>query len=130
MVGCVTQLLVQKSNLISLNDDGDQNIILNPSFDDGLNNWSPRGCKIALQESTATGNMLPLGGTKYFAAATERTQNWNGIQQEITGRVQRKLAYDVAAVVRIQGNSTAADVTVSVYAQGTNGRDQFVRIAK
>ncbi|XP_074556985.1 endo-1,4-beta-xylanase 1-like [Curcuma longa] len=128
--GLGSELLVQKSNLISLTDDGDQNIILNPSFDDGLNNWSARGCKIALQESTATGNMLPLSGTKYFAAATERAQNWNGIQQEITGRVQRKLAYNVAAAVRIQGNATVADVSVSIYVQGTNGRDQFVRIAK
>jgi hypothetical protein len=46
------------------------------------------------------GKIVPLSG-KYIVAATERTQSWNGVQQEITGRVQRKLAYDVTAAVRI-----------------------------
>ncbi|KAK8642631.1 hypothetical protein V6N13_011968 [Hibiscus sabdariffa] len=33
---------------------------------------------------------------KVFATATERTQSWNGIQQEITGRVQGNVAYNSA----------------------------------
>ncbi|KAH0909836.1 hypothetical protein HID58_033157 [Brassica napus] len=33
--------------------------------------------------------IVPQSG-KAFAAATERTQNWNGIQQEITGKIERK----------------------------------------
>ncbi|MBA0625716.1 hypothetical protein Godav_003491, partial [Gossypium davidsonii] len=87
---------------------GDDNIIINPKFEDGLNNWSGRGCKVALHDSMADGKIVPQSG-KAFASATERTQNWNGIQQEITGRVQRKLAYSVAAVatdkdwVQLQG---------------------------
>ncbi|KAL2498622.1 glycosyl hydrolase family 10 protein/carbohydrate-binding domain-containing protein [Abeliophyllum distichum] len=31
--------------------DGDESIILNPRFDDGLQNWSGRGCKIVLHDS-------------------------------------------------------------------------------
>lgn len=109
----------------------DENIILNPAFDDGLNNWSGRGCKIALHDSMSDGKILPLNGGKYFASATGRTQSWNGIEQEITGRVERKLAYEVAATVRVLGGSTTtADVRVNLYLQGANGRDQYIGVAK
>ncbi|EHA8589574.1 hypothetical protein COCNU_scaffold011045G000010 [Cocos nucifera] len=108
--------------------DGDQNIILNPQFEDGLNNWSGRGCKIALHDSMGDGKIRPMSGN-FFASATERTQNWNGIQQEVTGRVQRKLAYEVTAVVRIFGNSTPADVRATLWVQGANGREQYIGIA-
>lgn len=108
---------------------GDENIILNPRFDDDLKNWSGRGCKIALHDSMGNGKVLPQSG-KYFASATERTQSWNGIQQEITGRVQRKLAYDVAAVVRVFGNNiTTTDVRATLWVQTPNSREQYIGIA-
>ncbi|OAY81010.1 hypothetical protein ACMD2_04661 [Ananas comosus] len=89
----------KETNAIHIGD-GDENIIVNPNFDDGLNNWSGRGCNIVLHDSMGDGKVLPLNG-KYFVAATNRTQNWNGIQQDITGGVQRKLLYEVTATVRI-----------------------------
>ncbi|XP_038715843.1 endo-1,4-beta-xylanase 1-like isoform X2 [Tripterygium wilfordii] len=108
---------------------GDDNIIVNPKFDDGLNNWSGRGCKIVLHDSMADGKVVPQSG-KVFAAATERTQSWNGIQQEITGRVQRKLAYEVSAVVRIFGNNiTSADVRTTLWVQTPDLREQYIGIA-
>ncbi|KAF9603527.1 hypothetical protein IFM89_037008 [Coptis chinensis] len=109
--------------------DGDENIILNPQFEDGLNNWSGRGCKIAVHDSMGDGKILPSSG-KFFASATERTQNWNGIQQEITGRVQRKLVYEMAAVVRIFGNNvTSANVQATLWVQLPNQREQYIGIA-
>jgi hypothetical protein len=108
----------------------DENIILNPRFEDGVDNWSGRGCKIVLHDSIGDGKIVPLSG-KYFVAATERTQNWNGVQQEISGRVQRKLAYDVTAVVRIFGNNvTSSDVRVTLWVQTPNRREQYIGIAK
>ncbi|KAK2981749.1 hypothetical protein RJ640_006001 [Escallonia rubra] len=108
---------------------GDENIILNPRFEDGLNNWSGRGCKILLHDSLGDGKITPLSG-KFFVAATERTQSWNGIQQEITGRVQRKLAYEVTAVVRIFGNSvTSADVRATLWVQTPDSREQYIGIS-
>ncbi|XP_038975140.1 endo-1,4-beta-xylanase 1 [Phoenix dactylifera] len=107
---------------------GDENIILNPRFEDGLNSWSGRGCKIALHDSMGDGKIRPLSGN-FFASATERTQNWNGIQQEVTGRVQRKLAYEVTAVVRIFGNASPADVRATLWVQAANGREQYIGIA-
>ncbi|XP_023536394.1 uncharacterized protein LOC111797582 isoform X1 [Cucurbita pepo subsp. pepo] len=105
------------------------NLILNPNFNDDPKNWSGRGCKIALHDSMCNGKVLPQSG-KFFASATKRTQSWNGIQQEITGRVQRKLAYDVAAVVRVSGNNiTTTDVRATLWVQSPNSREQYIGIA-
>lgn len=110
-------------------DDGDENIILNPAFEDGLNNWSGRGCKVLLHDSMADGKITPQSG-KFFAAATERTQTWNGIQQDITPRVKRKFAYEVTAIVRIYGNNvTSADVRATLWVQTPDKREQYIGIS-
>ncbi|CAN1758090.1 Endo-1,4-beta-xylanase 1 [Linum perenne] len=92
----------------------DGNIVLNPRFEDGLKNWSAKGCMIELHESMDDGKILPQSG-KYFVSATKRTEPWNGIEQEITGRVQRQVPYGVNAVARICGNNvTAAAAAVTL----------------
>ncbi|KAK4483259.1 hypothetical protein RD792_010444 [Penstemon davidsonii] len=109
--------------------DGEENIIQNPKFDDGLNNWTGRGCNIVLHDSMADGKVLPISG-KFFASTADRTQNWNGIQQEITGRVQRKFAYEVVAIVRIYGNNvSSANVRATLWVQAADLRDQYIGIA-
>lgn len=76
------------------------------------------------------GKILPKSG-KYFASATERTQSWNGIQQDITGRVQRKLAYEVSAVVRIYGNNvTSANVQATLWVQKPDFSEQYIGISR
>lgn len=103
---------------------------MNPTFDDGISNWSGRGCKILLHETMGNGKILPKSG-KYFASATERTQSWNGIQQDITGRVQRRLAYELTAVVRIFGNNVSnADVQATLWVQTPDHREQYIGIGK
>ncbi|KAL7584143.1 hypothetical protein Lser_V15G44647 [Lactuca serriola] len=105
------------------------NIILNPEFEDGVNNWSGRGCKIALHDSMGDGKVLPKSG-KFFASATERTQYWNGIQQDISGKIQRKLAYQVTAFVRIFGNNvTSSSVRATLWVQGPDSHEQYIGIA-
>ncbi|KAF3561135.1 hypothetical protein DY000_02012966 [Brassica cretica] len=107
----------------------DENLVVNPNFEDGLNNWSGRSCKIVCHDSMADGKIIPQSG-KAFAAATERTQNWNGIQQEITGKVERKRVYEATAVVRIYGNNvTSATLQATLWVQNPNQRDQYIGIA-
>lgn len=75
------------------------------------------------------GKILPLKGN-FFASATERSQNWNGIQQEISGRVERKLAYEVNAVVRVFGSSNPVDVRATLWVKNQNQREQYIGIAR
>ncbi|CAI8599388.1 unnamed protein product [Vicia faba] len=124
---CIS-IIEKTTNMVCVSTD-EENIILNPQFEDGLNNWTGRGCKIALHDSMGDGKILPKSG-KFFAAATERTQSWNGIQQDITGRVQRKLAYEVTALVRIFGNNVnTSDLRVTLYVQKPDLREQYIGIA-
>jgi len=44
------------------------------------------------------GRITPLH-RRFLASATGRSQNWSSIQQDIGGRVQRKILYEVTAVV-------------------------------
>ncbi|EPS62016.1 hypothetical protein M569_12775, partial [Genlisea aurea] len=120
----------QKIGSTSSPDDGeDRNIIQNPDFSDGLNNWSGRGCDISLHDSMAGGSILPKTG-KFFVATSNRTQTWNGIQQEITGNVQRKLKYEVTATIRIFGsNGGAAEVRATLWLKLQDLREQYVNIA-
>ncbi|KAG7619756.1 Glycoside hydrolase family 10 domain [Arabidopsis suecica] len=106
-----------------------EKIILNPNFEDGLNNWTGRACKIVLHESMDSGKIVPLSG-KVFAAATQRKDTWNGIQQEISGRFRRKRVYEVTAVVRIFGNNvTSATVQATLWVLNANKREQYIVIA-
>ena len=83
-----------------------------------------------LHDSMADGNIKPQSG-KVFAAATERTQFWNGIQQDITSRVKRKLVYEITAVVRIYGNKvTNADVRATLWVKTSDNREQYIGISK
>ncbi|KAL0378281.1 UNVERIFIED_CONTAM: Endo-1,4-beta-xylanase 1 [Sesamum radiatum] len=127
VVTCPTTNQSDSQSTGSLCDDN-ENIIQNPRFDDGLNSWSGRGCKIVLHDSMADGKVLPMSG-KFFASTENRTQNWNGIQQEITGRVQRKLAYEIVAAVRIFGNNvSSSDVRATLWVQAADQREQYIGI--
>ncbi|CAI9264239.1 unnamed protein product [Lactuca saligna] len=123
VVTCATSHgIVEGCNVVE-----DENIILNPNFEDGVNNWSGRGCTIARHDSM--GKIVPKFG-KFFASTTQRTQNWNGIQQDISGRVKRKLAYSVIATVRIFGNNvTSADIRATLWVQTPDSREQYIGIA-
>ncbi|CAN8307996.1 unnamed protein product [Cochlearia groenlandica] len=111
------------------NNKEEENIILNPNFEDNLNNWSGRSCKIVLHDSMDRGRITPLSG-HVFAAATERKATWNGIQQEISGRFQRKRVYEVTAVVRIFGsNVTSATIQATLWVLNANNREQYISIA-
>ncbi|KAG4200466.1 hypothetical protein ERO13_A05G213200v2 [Gossypium hirsutum] len=118
-----------ESTSIGCSAVGDE-VIINPQFENGLSNWSGRGCQVVLHDSMADGKILPETG-KFFASASERTQNWNGIQQEITGRVQRKLAYNVTAVVRIFGNNvTTATIQATLWVHTPDRGEQYIGIGK
>lgn len=83
-----------------------------------------------VHDSMADGKVLPMTG-KVFGSTADRTDYWNGIQQEITGRVQRKVAYEVTAVVRIFGNNiTTADVRATLWVQAADLREQYIGVAQ
>ncbi|KAE8659199.1 hypothetical protein F3Y22_tig00116964pilonHSYRG00319 [Hibiscus syriacus] len=121
--------VINQSKRAGHHANGSNNIILNPTFEDGPSNWSGKGCDILLHESMGDGKVLPLY-SKFFASATNRTRSWNGIEQEITGRVQPNLAYEVTVVVRIYGgNITNANIQTTLWVQNPDIHEQYIKIA-
>ncbi|KAG8375277.1 hypothetical protein BUALT_Bualt10G0083700 [Buddleja alternifolia] len=118
-------------------------IIRNPEFENGLkhwsgrgctmvlynSSWSGRGCKLVLHDSMGDGRVLPKSGN-FFVSTENRTRDCNGIEHEITGRVDRKLAYDVVATVRVFGNNiTSEDVRAKLWVQRADLHEQYIEIA-
>ncbi|KAL8141083.1 hypothetical protein V2J09_007104 [Rumex salicifolius] len=106
-----------------------ENVIVNHQFDDGVKNWSGLGCDIKLCDTLPE---IYLASDKVFAAAVNRTREWNGIEQDITGRVHRKLVYEATADVRIRahGNNTgSANVKATLRIEALNTRTEYVPIA-
>ncbi|KAG0460254.1 hypothetical protein HPP92_023382 [Vanilla planifolia] len=64
------------------------------------------------------------------ASASGRKERWNGVQQDITGQLHRKLAYEVIAEVRIFGHSTGAEVRSTLWVESPNGREHYISIGK
>ncbi|CAH9128661.1 unnamed protein product [Cuscuta epithymum] len=131
----IKSVVVTCSSSIKCKNSGSQSIssgegiILNSIFEDGMNNWSGRGCKILLHDSMEDGKVRPVFGN-VFARATERTHTWNGFQQEITGRALRKLAYEVLAKVRLYGsNVTSSAVRATLWVQMADLREEYIGIA-
>ncbi|VFQ75171.1 unnamed protein product [Cuscuta campestris] len=107
-------------------------VILNPEFEEGLSNWTGRGCDIALRDSMDDGKTVSPSG-KAFACAANRTQDWNGIQQDISGRAQRKLAYEATATVRVHGTTDVAQtaqVRATLWLQYADLHEQYIGIAR
>nr|CAB3452776.1 unnamed protein product [Digitaria exilis] len=82
---------------------------------------------LRLQNTDGSIHYNPVGSG--FASATGRVHNWNGIQQEITGRVQRKVLYEISSAVRIFGSANDTEVRVTLWVQ-EYGRERYVGLAK
>uniref|UniRef100_A0ACD5WC07 Uncharacterized protein n=1 Tax=Avena sativa TaxID=4498 RepID=A0ACD5WC07_AVESA len=124
-------MAISGSEECRVSDGGaDENIIVNPEFDSGLDGWSGSGCKIELHDSLDDGKVLPVSG-KYFVAATGRTDTWNGVMQDVTARLQRKMAYEVTATVRLSGaNVSPCEVRATLAVQTADGRQQYIGVGK
>lgn len=81
-----------------------ENVVSNFDFSEGLASWSPNSCHafVALDESGYINGIRPNSGSAY-AIVTERTQNWQGLEQDITNKIAPDMKYIVSAYVRVSG---------------------------
>jgi glucuronoarabinoxylan endo-1,4-beta-xylanase len=86
---------------------GDINVITNPGFETGdLTGWTPRSCPVEIVTS-------PTHSGSYSARVYNRTQNWQGIQQDLTDSVVEGVAYTISGYVRLE-NASSGDVQCTV----------------
>ncbi|KAG0556903.1 hypothetical protein KC19_11G087700 [Ceratodon purpureus] len=82
--------------------DVEGNVLVNSIFSTGVQGWSGNCCKVMHSGLQGwKGIMGPRG--KPFAIVSDRTEVWQGIQQDITPLVQPNETYLVTAMLRTEG---------------------------
>jgi hypothetical protein len=111
-------------------EDLARNILVNPTFDNGLQGWSGLCCKLAHSGAHGwKGVYGPTGAS--FAIATDRREGWQGIEQDVTALVHANTKYAVSTVVRTSGLShDGADITASLRLEIANSNPQYVTIGR
>jgi hypothetical protein len=81
-----------------------ENILPNSDFSEDLCSWHPNGCHafVAVEGPGYHNGIRPHSGSKY-AVLTNRTQCWQGLEQDLTENIAIGTKYVVNAYVRVHG---------------------------
>lgn len=108
----------------------DGNVLVNPTFSTGVQGWSGNCCKVLHSGSHGwKGIMGPRG--KPFAIVSDRTDGWQGIQQDITPLVQPNETYLVTAMVRTEGKPhEGANVLATVSLEYGDSNTRYLSVGR
>jgi hypothetical protein len=100
---------------------GDANVLKNPGFENGTEDWTERSCTI---EAVTT----PVHSGAKSAKASGRAAEWQGIKQSLLGKVLNGKTYKISAWVRLE-NSDANNIIISIEQTDANGT-MYKNVAK
>ncbi|XP_010256377.1 PREDICTED: uncharacterized protein LOC104596787 isoform X3 [Nelumbo nucifera] len=79
------------------------NIILNHDFHEGLSFWNLHACNgFVATESNYYEGVQPYSG-KNYCVTLDRTEDWQGLEQDITDSVSPRSTYIISAFLRVWG---------------------------
>lgn len=78
---------------------GDTNVLTNPGFESGIDGWSGRSCSISAVTS-------PVHSGSYSGQAYGRTEDWQGIRQELLGKMVPGETYQVSGWIRTSSTTS------------------------
>lgn len=110
--------------------DVEGNVLVNPTFNTGVQGWSGIYCKVMHSGLHGwKGIMGPRG--KPFAIALDRTEGWQGIEQDITALVQPNETYLLTAIVRTAGKPhEGANVLATVRLEYNGSNTRYVSVGR
>jgi hypothetical protein len=100
---------------------GDTNLLKNPGFENGTEEWSDRSCKIEVVTT-------PVHSGAKSVKVSGRTEQWQGIKQSLLGKVLDGKTYKISAWVRLE-NADSDTVTISIEQADDNGT-KYKNVAK
>ena len=100
---------------------GDTNLLKNPGFENGTDDWMDRSCQI---EAVTT----PVHSGSKSVKVSGRTETWQGIKQSLLGKMTNGKTYKISAWVRLD-NSEADNVIVSIEQEDNSGT-KYKNVAK
>lgn len=92
---------------------GDTNVLTNPGFESGTTGWAGRSCNITTVTS-------PVHSGSLSGRAYDRYATWQGIKQDMMGKMVQGETYNISAWVRISG-ATSATVKVTFEQEDGSG---------
>lgn len=118
---------IMKIEKFSISPDIEDDVLRNPNFEQGLEFWYGQGCKVLLLDSpTIERSSL----SKHIALVTNRTSSWQGIVQDVTGRIKGKKKYEVSASVRIRGGMTSAEVLATLWIKDEAQKEHYLTLGR
>eukprot|EP00250_Pteridium_aquilinum_P016130 c22959_g1_i1 orf=79-2772(-) len=122
------QSAIIKIEKCNISDEIEDDVIRNSNFEQGLEGWYGKGCKALLLLDSS--NVERNGLSKHVALAINRTSSWQGIQQDVTGRIKGKKKYDVSASVRIRGQMTSAEVLATLWIKDEAQKEHYITLGR
>lgn len=96
-------------------------MVQNSEFSSGTYAWTANSCVVSINEGGSPGSMKPCTGSSY-AVVSQRTASWQGVEQDITGRLFPNKAYSVKAVVAVSDGSHDVIATLRLESNGAATR--------
>ncbi len=97
--------------------NGNTNILVNPDFENGTNEWAGRNCQIEAVKS-------PVHGGSGSVKALGRDANWQGVKQSVFGKMVDGKTYKISGWVRLD-NAASDTVSLSVEQQDGSGTNYY-----
>lgn len=107
------------------------NVITNHDFSQGLHSWHANGCSFSVvsAESGHPAFLTKRGG--YYAVVSNRTESWQGLEQDITSIVSPGSTYYVTAYVGVSGNiQGTTDVQATLRVEYRNSPTDYLFIGR
>lgn len=116
---CMVLLVVCAVTAVVVPCFAGKNLVTNGDFENGTTGWSARGGSIEAVEE-------PVHGGEGAAKATDRTDTWNGIKQDMIGKMEAGKTYKISAWVNMEDGGTVIASIEKTDDSGTN----YINIAK
>lgn len=108
------------------------NVILNHDFSGGLHSWRANCCDgfvVSADSAYSNGVAANLAGN--YAVVTNRKECWQGLEQEITGRISLNSTYLVSAHVGVSGVlQGSADVVATLKLEYQDSATSYFFVGK
>lgn len=109
------------------------NIIMNGDFSMGLHAWHPNCCYSYVVTAAESNNMdgPSTGSVVNHAVVTNRTECWQGLEQDVTSYLSPGLTYLVSACVGVSGPlQGSADVLATLKLEYQDSATNYLCIGK
>ncbi|MCP4608364.1 MAG: hypothetical protein GY845_06585 [Planctomycetes bacterium] len=111
-------LLLLLSFLMSSLGQANENLLINPGFEEGTSGWSDRGGTFSTSTVSRSGS--------YSGYATNRSAFWEGIKQSVLGKMIPGETYTISAWMKLE-NSSSDHIIVTIQLTDDRGTN-YIRV--